>query len=94
MNIKFNLNLCEKIKEISVYNLNYYKLPLTIKGCNVIEEICHEDYNYFEDSIGIIIEGKYKRKYYTNIERKTYISENDDIVEIDEEKLDENSKLT
>ncbi len=56
---------CEHLQSISSYNNNYYKLPVSILGCNII----YEDYdNLSEDfngnKLGILTNGKFEEKLY------------------------------
>ena len=57
---------CEILNK-SVYNNYYFKIPLTIDGCDVVF-IKHDDITYCEVSLGKIIDGVYIVKYYINIE--------------------------
>lgn len=50
---------CKHLKDISTYNHNYYLLPYEIEGNNVVYEICHEDYEYFEYFFGKSSEGAF-----------------------------------
>ena len=53
----------EHLSDISCYNENYYKIESRGDSCcihypyNIIQEICHEDENYFEYNLGYF-EGK------------------------------------
>lgn len=46
MKVVFNQNELEHLKEFSMYNHNFYKLPLTIDGCDILfvkwEDDMHE----------------------------------------------------
>lgn len=65
--IKLNINCyvrAEHLKDVSVYNENYYKIKSRGDSCyirypyNIIREICHKDENYFEYSLGSFFEGE------------------------------------
>ena len=53
---------CEHLEKISCYNSNYYKLPedKEIKGCNVILEVCDEDYDDYTYILGKESENKFE----------------------------------
>lgn len=54
--------ICELLDGISEYNFNYYKLPegMEIEKCNVILEICDEDYDSYGHVLGNESEGAFK----------------------------------
>lgn len=64
--IKLNIDCyvrAEHLQDISCYNENYYKIDSCGDSCcthhpyNIIQEICHEDENYYEYNLGYF-EGK------------------------------------
>lgn len=63
MKIEVQISDCRHIPK-SYYNNNWYYLPFTIEGCNVI----HEEYDGAEEleeySIGVMEDGEYIAKYY------------------------------
>ena len=61
MVIQIPIKLCEHLKEISVYNCNYYKLPkeMKIDENDIICELCDEDYDSYEYILGNSKEGKF-----------------------------------
>lgn len=66
-NYKYDFELdfdnLETIKELTFYNHVYYKLPFELFGCNInYQEWCDCE-GVLENSIGIIENGKYIRKY-------------------------------
>ena len=55
MNIQFIVRGYEHIKEKSCYNHNYYKIKDgidTILHTDILEEVCHEDENYYTFALG------------------------------------------
>jgi len=48
LEIDIYFDKCEPIKEGSVYNHNFYRLPIFINNCNILLEICREDENEYE----------------------------------------------
>lgn len=61
MIIKFEIPMytqVEYLKDVSVYNLNYYKINNHGDTCiiyfdnNIVREICHEEENYYEYDLG------------------------------------------
>lgn len=65
--IKLNIGCyvrAEHLKEVSYYNENYYKIESHGDSCfvhhpyNIIREICHEDENYYEYSLGYFFKGE------------------------------------
>jgi len=47
---------------MSVYNYNFYKLPIELDGCSVLLSICDEDYDSYEYKLGNLIDGKFVMK--------------------------------
>lgn len=58
--IKIAKSVCTHLKEISFYNHNYYLLPFSIDGCDVVYEICDEYYDDYEYVLGTQEEGAFK----------------------------------
>ena len=65
--IKLNISgsvRAEHLKDVSCYNENYYKIQSRGDSCgihypyNIIREICHEEDDYFEYSLGSFFEGE------------------------------------
>lgn len=57
LNIEFDLEKLEHLDDVSVYNHNYYKLEgygdwCSFSSAPILEEVCHEDENYFSFAIG------------------------------------------
>lgn len=54
----------EHLRNISVYNENYYKIESRGDSCgvyhpyNIVREVCHEDEDYYEYSLGYFSEGE------------------------------------
>ena len=55
----------EHWQDVSCYNENYYKIESVGDSCcihypfNIIQEICHEDYDYYEYSLGYFENGEH-----------------------------------
>lgn len=55
----------EHLQDVSCYNENYYKIESVGDSCcihhpfNIIQEICHEDYDYYEYSFGHFENGEH-----------------------------------
>lgn len=71
------LNICTRIDEISSTHCNYYKLPegMSVKGYDVICEICSPHFKSYKYILGIEKEGKFKDdgtrpKFYSSFDYK------------------------
>lgn len=56
LNLQIEIRSVEHLEDKSCYNHNYYKItpdyPWSLFGNDVIEEVCHEDENYFSFALG------------------------------------------
>ena len=71
MKIKIAIGECERIKELSMYNHNYYVLPIEVDGHKALYEECHEDYDDYDYYLGDIVDGKFVQDndcYYPYVE--------------------------
>lgn len=62
MEVRFDTNKLEHIEAISRYDHNYYNLPLSIEGNNVVYQEYDECSNSYEYHLGVIEEGKFVKK--------------------------------
>ena len=59
----------EWLRDVSSYNENYYKVESVGDSCrthypfNIIQEICHEDEDYYEYSLGHFENDNYGREF-------------------------------
>ena len=54
---------CKYLNRPSYYNHNYYQLPISINGCSVLYDECHDSLGSMELSIGEFVDEKYKPRY-------------------------------
>lgn len=57
LNIRLDFEKFEWLEDKSCYNHNYYKMKgygdwCSMSGAPILEEVCHEDENYFSFAIG------------------------------------------
>jgi len=66
MQVLIPLSNCKHLPEVSVYNSNYYHLPFSVNGMNII----HEYYSGSEElayiSLGYFKDNKFKDEFYLN----------------------------
>jgi hypothetical protein len=60
--IKFETKSLERIDYLSIYNNNYYKLPIEIEGCDTLFEECDENYNVYYWTLGNIKNSQFEGK--------------------------------
>lgn len=59
--IEISLSTCTHLASISHYNHNYYYIPVIVDGCNVVLEICDEEYDSYEYYLGKLEEGAFSK---------------------------------
>lgn len=57
LELKVEINSVEHLKDKSCYNHNFYKIVenhpwWSLQGNDVVEEVCHEDENYYTFALG------------------------------------------
>lgn len=68
MKVNINIKSCERL-ERSVYNSNYYKLPFTVNGCDVVHELRGGDEEVAYIALGVITaKEEFVIEYYLNSE--------------------------
>lgn len=70
INLKIDCHIrAEHLQDISWYNENYYKIESSGDSCgvhypyNIIREVCHEDEDYYEYTLGYFSEGEFGEKF-------------------------------
>lgn len=61
--IVISLSTCVHLEDISRYNHNYYQIPVEVDGCNVVLEVCDEEYNSYDYYLGSLEEGAFPDNY-------------------------------
>lgn len=68
---------CIYLEDISYHNNSKYKLPFYTNECNILNKIYDNSKSFKGDSIGIIVDGEYKPKYWLHVpfdkKQKKYI---------------------
>lgn len=68
MKIYISKNNCSHLKQLSVYNSNYYQLPFVIDGCDVLFESFDGSETFCGNSIGIMFKGRFEEKFFLHQE--------------------------
>lgn len=63
MEIIFNTEEMDHIKDMSFYNNNYYKLPYIIDGCDILYQKWEDDDYYGLYILGTMNENRFEKKF-------------------------------
>jgi hypothetical protein len=89
MEVKIASKNCEHLKDISYYNNNYYHLPFSVNGCNILFEYYDGGEVFCGSSVGVMISyGKYEPKYWL------HTSDGDECFIFDSESMKDHNEWT
>lgn len=88
MKISIDIERLERIKAISYYNHNYFKLPFSVNGCNVLYQHYSLEEEFAGYSIGILAGDNFSPKFWLHTP-----DENDTVV-FDSNCIEDHNKWT